>query len=195
MSFGHKMKGLDIDLSVSGSNLNLRPSDESKNDLISDEKEVVFSKKIIEVLKFKTGEHNENCSRKVAFSQLRDIYKEASKTEGDSKIKFALARVNMFLKIVRGEKIKEIYAKTDDLETKGSLQGFVLEEEEPANRDEAIDMSDNFYPNEEAFILAEKDITKHNLSDYDYRDVDDLYLDTEEEIRAEASAWLDNIIN
>jgi hypothetical protein len=194
------MKGLDIDLSVSGSNMNrialgVEPSNESKTNLLSDEKEVAFSKKIIEVLKFKTGEHNENCSRKVAFSQLRDIYREASKTEKDSKIKFALARVNMFLKIVRGEKIKEIYAKTDNLEINGSLQGFVLEEDEPIDRDETIDMSYNFYPNEEAFVLAEKDITKHNLSDYDYRDVDDLYLDTEEEIRAEASAWLDNIIN
>ena len=56
-------------------------------------------------------------------------------------------------------------------------------------------MSPNFYPDEEDFILAEDDIGAHHLNDYDFRDVDDLYLETEEEIKAQRTDWLGEMIN
>ena len=58
-----------------------------------------------------------------------------------------------------------------------------------------LDVSPNFYHDEEDFILAENDIRAHHLNDYDFRDVDDLYLETEEEIKAQRTDWLGEMIN
>jgi len=53
-----------------------------------------------------------------------------------------------------------------------------------------IDMGDYFEPSMEEIKEAEREVKRHGLGDYDFRDVDDLYLQTDEESKAEASSWL-----
>jgi len=200
MSSFTKMQELAVDLSSSGIKfqneseaIDLTKVREIKVEEIKDSLTIELSNKIVAILEEKCKNHNENYPRKVTFSQLRDVYKGTWNSEISTDIgrsaysdekdfsvnKMALARVNMFLKIVGEGKITNSYRSTE-----ASLID-----------DRDLDMSPNFYPDEEDFILAEDDIRKHRLNDYDYRDVDDLYLETEEEIRAQRADWLDEVID
>ena len=190
MSSFIKMQELAVDLSSSGIRykneseaIDLTKVREIKVEEVRDSLSIELSNKIVAILEDKCKNHNENYSRKVTFSQLKDVYKGTwglgILEQDDSINKIALARVNMFLKIVGEGKITDSYRLTE-----ASLID-----------DRDLDMSPNFYPDEEDFILAEDDIRKHRLNDYDYRDVDDLYLETEEEIRAQRADWLDEVID
>ena len=190
MSSYTKMQELAVDLSSSGIKfqneseaIDLTKVREIEVEEVKDSLTIDFSNKIVGILEDKSKNHNEAYERKVTLSQLKDVYKgtwdlEPPKTDC-SVNKFALARVNMFLKIVGERKITDNYR----------LTGASLID------DRDLDMSPNFYPNEEDFILAEDDIRAHHLNDYDLRDVDDLYLETEEEIKAQRTDWFDGIIN
>ena len=98
----------------------------------------------------------------------------------------------MCLKMMRGDGIKS--TKVQEVSAKESLEGLIMEDCAGSENPSQLDISNNFYPDEEDILLAERE-RSHYLSDYDFRDVDDVYLETEEEVRAEASNWLDNIIN
>ena len=41
---------------------------------------------------------------------------------------------------------------------------------------------------------AEREVNRHNLSNYDFRDVDDLYFQSDEQARAEAKEWINSVI-
>ena len=190
MSSFTKMQELAIDLSSSGIKfqneseaIDLTKVREIKIEEVKDSLDIDFSNKIVGILEEKCKSHNETYERKVTLSQLKDVYKGTWSLEfhgTDCPVnKFALARVNMFLKIVGERKITDNYR----------LTGASLID------DRDLDMSPNFYPNEEDFILAEDDIRAHHLNDYDLRDGDDLYLETEEEIKAQRTDWFDGIIN
>tara|TARA_Y100000310_G_scaffold199638_1_gene199629 strand:+ start:19 stop:585 length:567 start_codon:yes stop_codon:yes gene_type:complete len=187
-----KMQELAVDLSSSGIKfqneseaIDLTKVREIKVEEVKDSLDIDFSNKIVGILEHKCKNHNETYERKVTLSQLKDVYKGTWALEflddNCSVNKFALARVNMFLKMVGERKITDSYRRT---EATASLID-----------DRDLDMSPNFYPNEEDFILAEDDIRSHNLDDYDFRDVDDLYLETEEEIKAQRTDWLGGIID
>ena len=90
----------------------------------------------------------------------------------------------MFLKIVGERKITSAYRRADQNLINASLDD-----------DRDLDMSPNFYPDEEDFFSAEEDIRAHRLNDYDFSDVNDLYLETEEEIKAQSTDWLGGIID
>ena len=96
-----------------------------------DEKEVVkaeitFNDKITESLKKKTEEHNSKHSRKVSLSQLKKVYRRglgafsSTHRPGKSRQQWAMARVNTFLKMMRGEKVKDSYKAADGDIAKGS---------------------------------------------------------------------------
>lgn len=57
-----------------------------------------------------------------------------------------------------------------------------------------VDMGDHFEPSMEEIKEAERQTKRYGLEDYDFRDVDDLYLQTEEELKAEAHTWLASVI-
>ncbi len=192
MSSYMKMQELAVDLSSSGVKfqneseaIDLTKVKEIRVEEVKDSLDIDFSNKIVGILNDKCENHNEAYERKVTPSQLKDVYKGTWALEflGDdcSINKFALARVNMFLKIVGEGKITNAYRRTD------------LNLAEANFRD--LDVSPNFYPDEEDFILAENDIRAHHLNDYDLRDVEDLYLETEEEIKAQRTDWLGEMIN
>ncbi len=183
------MKGLEVDLIISGAHSENDPeiiefkknSEPLQKEDKRDKEAVAFSKKIIAALEDKGQKHNTENLRQVAVSQLKNVYKGGVKNESHENIsvsKLAMARVNMFLKMIGERKIKDSFKKADVIKSYGG-----------------IDVYSYFEPSAEDYIMAERDIKFYGLEGYDCEDVNDLYLDTDEELRAEASAWLDNLID
>ena len=137
------------------------------------EKAIEFSKKVIEALKNKAKEHNSKSKKKVTLGQLKKVFRRgagafsSSHRPGQSRISWALARVNMFLKMVRGGKVKDSYRKADSDIAKASSNNYIIE----ANLD----------PDDEDFDQAEIDIKEYNLNDFDFTNADELYLEDEDE--------------
>ena len=81
---------------------------------------ITFSEKVITALKNKVSEHNKkHPSKKVTLSQLKKIYRRGagafstSHRPGMTRGGWAMARVNMFLKMKRGGKVKKSYRAAD----------------------------------------------------------------------------------
>ena len=93
---------------------------------------ITFSEKVTQSLKDKVKEHNEKHSKKVTLSQLKKVYRRgagafsSSHRPGKSRGQWAMARVNTFLKMLRGGKVKDSYRQADQDIAKAS-------EEEVAN--------------------------------------------------------------
>lgn len=88
--------------------------------------EITFNDKIINSLKKKVEEHNSKHDKKVSLSQLKKVYRRglgafsSSHRPGKSRQQWAMARVNTFLKMMRGEKVKDAYKAADGDIAKGS---------------------------------------------------------------------------
>lgn len=134
------------------------------------DKAIEFSAKVVEALKTKVKEHNSKYSKKVSLSQLKKVYRRgagafsSSHRPGKTRGQWAMARVNMFLKMMAGKPVKDAYRKADSDVARAS----------------EIDISDNWLPNDDDFLQAEADIKEFNL-DYDFENVEDLYLETEDD--------------
>lgn len=128
---------------------------------------ISFSKNVIEALKNKVKEHNSKNSRKVSLSQLKKVYRRGagafstSHRPGKTRGQWAMARVNMFLRMMSGGKVKDAYRKADQDVAKASLS--------------TIDVSDSWEPEEEDFAQAALDILE--IGDFNFDSPDDLYLD------------------
>ena len=122
---------------------------------------ITFSDRVLESLKSKVKEHNSKSSKKVTLSQLKKVYRRgagafsSSHRPGKSRGQWAMARVNMFLKMVRGGKVKDSYRKADQDVAKASA-GFIIED---GVRDET-----NLFT-EEDLIAAKLDIHNHQLQE------------------------------
>jgi len=84
------------------------------------DKAIDFSKKVIEALKNnKVKEHNSKYSKKVTLGQLKKVFRRgtgafsSSHRPGVSRTAWGLARVNAFLRMVRGAKVKDSYRQAD----------------------------------------------------------------------------------
>jgi len=149
-----------------GSSKNKPGSAGSKSD-----KAIEFSKKVIEALKNKVKEHNSKNKKKVTLGQLKKVFRRgagafsSSHRPGQSRVSWAMARVNMFLKMVRGGKVKDSYRKADSDVARASIKDY------------EIDTS--FEPSDEDFIEAEEDIKNFELNDFDFSNPEELYLDDE----------------
>jgi len=80
---------------------------------------ITFSESIVKSLKEKVKEHNSKHSKKITLGQLKKVYRRgagafsSSHRPGMSRGGWAMARVNMFLKMKRGGKVKDSYKKAD----------------------------------------------------------------------------------
>jgi len=80
---------------------------------------ITFSEKTTNSLKEKVKKHNEKSSKKVTLGQLKRVYRRgagafsSSHRPNMSRHGWAMARVNTFLKMMRGGKVKESYRKAD----------------------------------------------------------------------------------
>lgn len=87
---------------------------------------IQFTEKIINSLKEKVSSHNEKYDKKVTLSQLKKVYRRglgafsASHRPGQTRNSWAMARVNMFLKMMRGGKVKDSYRAADQDVAAGS---------------------------------------------------------------------------
>ena len=136
------------------------------------DKAIDFSKKVIEALKNKVKEHNSKYSKKVTLGQLKKVYRRgagafsSSHRPGKTRGQWAMARVNMFLKMVRGGKVKDAYRKADSDIAKAKTE---------------ITVEAMLEPSDEDFNQADLDIKEYNLTDFDFTSADELYLDDEED--------------
>ena len=137
------------------------------------DKGIEYSKKVIEALKNKVKEHNSKNKKKVTLGQLKKVFRRgagafsSSHRPGMTRVGWSMARVNMFLKMVRGGKVKDSYRKADSDITKASVSDYEIEV--------------NFEPDDEDFAQAQEDIKNYKLEDFDFSNVDELYLDDEED--------------
>jgi hypothetical protein len=80
---------------------------------------ITFSEKVTNSLKNKVKEHNEKHSRKVTLGMLKKVYRRGAGAfsgthrPGQSRASWAMARVNTFLRMMRGGKVKDAYRKAD----------------------------------------------------------------------------------
>ena len=136
------------------------------------DKAIDFSKKVVEALKNKVKEHNSKHSKKVTLGQLKKVYRRgagafsSSHRPGKTRGQWAMARVNMFLKMVGGGKVKDAYRKADSDIAKAKTEIIIEASIDPDNED---------------FEQADKDIQEYNLNDFDFNSADELYLDDEED--------------
>ena len=143
---------------------------------------VEFSVKIINVLDGKVSTHNqEHPSDKVFLSQLKQIYIDTASSRPDDwaeKInEWALARVNMFLRIKANKKI--IVGKLKEAKN-GKLTKLEFESEGSDNLiGEEIDATKEWAPIEEDFERSKKDIDKYNLN-FIFSSINELYIENQE---------------
>jgi hypothetical protein len=80
---------------------------------------IEFTEKIVNSLQEKVKNHNEKHSKKVTLSQLKKVYRRglgafsSSHRPGQNRNSWAMARVNMFLKMQAGGKVKNSYRAAD----------------------------------------------------------------------------------
>ena len=93
---------------------------QDKKDLVKESKgKITFSDKVTTSLKNKVKEHNEKHSRKVTLGMLKKVYRRGAGAfsgthrPGQSRASWAMARVNTFLRMMRGGKVKDAYRKAD----------------------------------------------------------------------------------
>ena len=137
---------------------------------------ITFSEKIVVALKNKVKEHNEKQSKKVTLGQLKKVYRRgagafsSSHRPGKSRGQWAMARVNTFLKMVRGGKVKESYRAADGDIARGS-EDYYNEKEGEAYIDY----------DEVEFGLAKIDLLKSNISEDEMnQDIEDISYSEEE---------------
>ena len=119
---------------------------------------ISFSKKVIESLQNKIKEHNEKSGKKVTLSQLKKVYRRGlgafsvSHRPGQSRNSWAMARVNMFLKMMRGGKVKDSYRSADQDVAKGEELYYEQKQEDCFRDFDALD-----------FDLARVDFAEANI--------------------------------
>ena len=81
--------------------------------------EITFSQKVTNALKEKVKNHNAKHSKKVTLGQLKKVYRRgsgafsSSHRPGQSRAGWAMARVNTFLRMQSGGKVKDAYRRAD----------------------------------------------------------------------------------
>lgn len=137
------------------------------------DKAIEFSKKVIEALKNKVKEHNSKSKKRVSLNQLKKVYRRgagafsSSHRPGKTRGQWAMARVNMFLRMISGKPVKDAYRKADSDIARASVNDYIVEA--------------YFEPNDEDFEKADEDIKNYDLINFDFNSAEELYLDDEED--------------
>ena len=131
---------------------------------------ITFSEKVITSLKNKVKEHNAKYSKKVTLGQLKKVYRRgagafsSSHRPGKSRGQWAMARVNTFLRMVRGGKVKKSYRAADGDIARGSEDYY----------NESIAQAYIDYSDLE-FALAKIDLLKVNATEEEMnQNIDDI---------------------
>jgi len=134
-----------------------------------DGKKITFSEKVVTALKNKVKEHNEKHSKKVSLTQLKKVYRRgagafsSSHRPNKTRGQWAMARVNMFLKMMRGGKVKKAYRAADQDIAKGSEDYYIEEDGKGFVDFDELD-----------FALARLDFVKVDASSESDQDIEDI---------------------
>ena len=141
---------------------------------------ITFSEKVTTALKNKVKKHNEKHSKKVTLGMLKKVYRRgagafsSSHRPGQNRGSWAMARVNMFLKMMRGGKVKKSYRAAD--------QDIARASEEELN---TLSIESNYDDFENIdFTLSKIDLLKAGITDTEmlnYSESKDWELETEAE--------------
>lgn len=137
------------------------------------DKSIDFSKKVVEALKNKVKEHNSKNKKKVTLGQLKKVYRRgagafsSSHRPGKTRGQWAMARVNMFLRMVSGKPVKDAYRKADSDIARAAYTNYEVEA--------------SLEPNDDDFNQADEDIKNFELNDFNFDSAEELYLDDEED--------------
>ena len=119
-----------------------------------------FSDKIFAILQHKVEDHNEKYSQKLTLNQLIRVYKRGEKittsmfTPSVSTAHWAMARVNLFLKLAQERKVNKDYQKRDDDILKGTEFSYTQERKEAYWEFDQLD-----------FTVARTDLLLAHISD------------------------------
>ena len=130
--------------------------------IIKNDKTVEFSKKILAALQDKVKSHNSENNKKVNINQVKKVYRNTPSDKNFNQL--ALARVNMFLRMVSGI---------------SSYIGANVNFSKAINNKYIVEAS--FNPSIEDINKADEDISNFNLNDFEFTSIDELYLDDEED--------------
>jgi len=140
------------------------PQGELLKGRISEEAAIELSNKIIGALDKKAKKHNkEHPGKKVTLTQLKKVYRSGAVAPHEDKGLWAMARVNMFLRMKMGINVA---TATDAAKT------FKI--------NEMIDISAGWAPTKEDLDLAKEDIKEYSLFGFD--SIDDLYIEEYQKI-------------
>jgi hypothetical protein len=138
---------------------------------------IVFSEKVETSLKNKVKLHNEKNKKKVSLSQLKKVYRRGlgafstSHRPNQTRGSWAMARVNMFLKMMSGGDVKDSYRKADQDIASASVCSNIKESDYLFVDFEAID----FEEAKADLIKANIDIEKESnidLPDIEYSEAE-----------------------
>lgn len=136
---------------------------------------IEFSAKVVKSLQEKVKNHNEKSGKKVTLSQLKKVYRRglgafsSSHRPGQNRNSWAMARVNMFLKMQSGGKVKQSYRAADQDVASGEELYY---EQKPQDAFWEFDSID--------FDLARIDLLKANVDLEEEGDIDLFDIDYSE---------------
>lgn len=134
-----------------------------------DQQAIDFSSSVVGALQDKIEENN---SIKLNITQLKKVYTHGARTEDQDKGLYAMARVNMY---IRMKNEKNIISGKKTSAKKEKLTKLLLENASIARVDRYIDATKDWVPTDQDFAQAKEDIEKYGLT-YKFKTVDDLYL-------------------
>lgn len=136
---------------------------------------IEFSAKVVKSLQEKVKNHNEKSGKKVTLSQLKKVYRRglgafsSSHRPGQNRNSWAMARVNMFLKMQSGGQVKQSYRAADQDVASGEELYYEQKAQDAFWEFDSID-----------FDLARIDLLKANVDLEEEGDIDLFDIDYSE---------------
>ena len=165
------MKKLDIE------GINDEASDEAMVD--EQQESISYSIKLVDFLCNKAKNFSNKDSSSLTLNQLKRVYCHSARLgeiqRTDDINLYALARVNMFLRLKSGDKMIQI---TEGSEAADSITELQLETQTCKNPSKFIDISEEWIPSAGDFSKAAEEIKENNL-EYSYKSINNLYLEYE----------------
>ena len=144
----------------------------------NEEQAIKFSSSVIAALEQKAKELNDNyTTSKVTLNQLKKVYRNGASAQEEKGL-HAMARVNMFLRMKQEGKITYMPAR---VEVESELKELVFETKARIRVNTFVNVADNWLPIEDDFIKASDDIKAFELN-YNFKDIEELYLDDYEKL-------------
>ena len=158
-------------------------SNEAPKEAKKDEQEgnIAFSSKLVAYFTEQAKAFKKEHKTSLTLDSIKKAYCHGARLGKANKVKdlnlYALARVNMFLRLKSGDS-KMIQKESSSSDPKKPIE-LELEASKQYKRVSAfIDISEGWIPNEDDFQKAQKEIDKNDLK-HEYENISDLYLEYE----------------